>query len=146
MFVKFFMMEKHYKYKKGTPKIKKTSEVISKVFESLYRDDLGVSKSYIDIGFVADYLKDKFPLNTGNDAKQIITTLFKMLIVEHTPLDLTKRLLNEKMKTNKDMITFRNISHINQFFSVMLKKKYKCPKGHHFYLLNQSMGLELDGP
>lgn len=76
LFVKFFMKEKHLKQKVGTPKKKPMSNIISEVFERLYRGDLQVAKSYIDIGFAADYFKDEFPLNQGHDAAEVIRHIF----------------------------------------------------------------------
>jgi hypothetical protein len=86
-FVKFFMQEKHLKTKAGTPKKKPMSDVISRVFESLYRCDFGenVVRPYINIHYVAEYLKEQLPLQEEHCATAIIMHIFQTLSVEYIP-------------------------------------------------------------
>jgi hypothetical protein len=139
------MKEKHLKHKVGTPKKKPVSNILSKVFERLYRDNLEVAKPYIDIGFAADYFKDQFPLNEGHDAAEVIRRIFSMLAVEHTPAALINKVCSFE-RSNADVSEFRDASYINSQFSVLILKKFWCPKRHLSKILLPSMGLILRGP
>ena len=67
-----FLNEQHKSSLAGTPDEKPMSDVIGRVFDGLNRVRIEVASDYIDIGFVGDYLKDKFELNSGHDASTVL--------------------------------------------------------------------------
>jgi len=97
------------------------------------------------MGFVADYLKDTFPLNGFNDANEVVRHIFQMLTVEHTPSDLIDKVCSFEKK-NEYVLEFYDSNILNSYFSVLMVKKFKCPKKHLAKLLFPSMGLILRYP
>ena len=79
-FVKFFLNEEHLEQNKGTAAEKPMSNIISQVFESLYRTDLNISDKHIDTGFVAHFMKDYFPLDEKHCAMEVLEHIIMNII------------------------------------------------------------------
>lgn len=68
-----------------------------------------------------------------------------MLVVEHTPATLINKVCSFERK-NADVADLLDASYINEQFSVLMLRKYWCPKKHLSKILFPSMGLILRGP
>ena len=88
----------------------------------MWRDDLGVSRKVIDIGYATKSLGKWYNPKRLHCASKMLQFVIRRIIDEEVPLALTKKVCMQHPK-DEDVLAYHDASRLSQMFEMIMTRR-----------------------